>query len=89
MPPPNIFKILKSLIVRKSVLCPPSLNFIKLVNSFVAALANNNIIYFILKVEDVSIVFDLEKWERLIQKHDRLVWKLEHNRVSLLLDMIE
>ena len=40
-------------------------------------------IFCFFKVEDVSIVFDLRKWESLLEKHDKLVWKLERCKVCI------
>ena len=37
---------------------------------------------FCLKVEDVIVVEDLSRWQKLVDKHDNLVWKLERSRVS-------
>ena len=34
------------------------------------------------KVEDVIAVEDLSRWQKLVDKHDNLVWKLERSRVS-------
>jgi len=34
------------------------------------------------QVEDVAMVEDLGRWENMLSKHDKLVWKLEKAKVK-------